>query len=294
MDPRRRAPRREALTLFTQSAEGRYYLCPRALNSHTWSTEDSQIVPDSAYIDTVRQNLEGDRLRLFGYGGELEDIPDSAIAAAVMCGVVTTPAFHEIVNSLLVPNPCLCCYSTRTRSRAENVEAQIRLLLKYYDQKSYENANVFYRTLSGFVRDIDPDEKPHILEVAPPRASRHMAEAVRAANEVPGVCITYTYHREKPIMAADLGLTGALTEKGITVCAYSSPESRRFLRRLGKQCKLENLTLTTRIAVGTGYGFFCLRDKLRVYAVDCHFMPGSDSSSLRAFWRCVKNTAKIE
>jgi len=74
---------------------------------------------------------------------------------------------------------------------------------------------------------------------------------------------------------------------------YSTPEGRRLLRRVGKACKGRGLTLTTRVATGPSFEYFCLRHKLRAYSLEAHAAPGAAGSDpLAIFWACVAAAAR--
>jgi hypothetical protein len=144
--------------------------------------------------------------------------------------------------------------------------------------------------------DIDPDDKAIILGTsAYTRASEggKIEEAIAAINESDGICAVHTRHTSQPPIQTDMGLEGILSEKGLSVYIYSTPEARRYLRRLAKVCKTQNLTLTTRIAVSCGYGCLRMRHKYRAYVVECH--RAAEGATLDGLWECMRAAAtKIE
>lgn len=295
------------LTLFAE-AGGVYRLCPGALNSYRWRQRDGggPPVPTAEYIAAVRQRLDPRRLRDCGYAGGAAGVSDEAVAAAVTGGIVTNPAFLDIVDGLLARAPCLCCYSTRSRARAAEAEGQILLLAGYYAQASYEASTAFYRVLGSLLRDISPAEAAAVRrfharggggeEGPTERAAR---EGASALSRLPGVCAVHLAHpparRASAAAAGGPAEAGLLAGGGVALCVYSTPEGRKALRGLGKACKARGLTLTTQVATGASYGFFCLRHKLRLYALECHPAPGGAGRpppTLEAFWGSVAAAAR--
>ena len=291
---------------------------PGALNSYRWARqgiaagETAPALPDATYVSNLRRGLDPRQLRDCGYDGEIAKIDDAALAVAVTGGIVTNPAFLDIVDDLLVRASCLCCYYTRSRAKAENAEEQIRLLLGYFSQASYEGSNAFHRVLCGLLRDIsgaEADMSGHHVHQGP---RDHRAEetgpveaaaraGVAALNRGRGICAVYVCHapgtRPSTMFSGTQGAgwaeTGVLAREGLALCVYSTPEGRKLLRRLGKACKAAGLTLTTRVATSESYEFFCLRHKLRLYVLECH-APDAEGDAHRpydVFWACAADAA---
>ena len=299
------------LTLpFFEKSEGRYLLRPGPLNSYRWTRrtegiEDPPAVPDAAYLSALRGRLDPRRLRDFGFEEPPAAIDDAVLAVAATGGIVTNPAFLDIVDDLLVRSSCMCCYYTRSRSRAGDAEDQIRLLLGYYAQASYETSTAFYRILSGLLRDISPAEAAmisyHVLQGPQDHRAEALGPADQAAHDgaaalcrIRGVCAVHVSHARA--LGADWAEAGILSGAGVALCVYSTAEGRKLLRRLGKVCKAAGLTLTTRVATSSGYGFFCLRHKLRLYAPECHAPPkglAGAQAPLDVFWGCVGAVARL-
>lgn len=312
----RRMPPATALTLFAEVDDGGrrvYRFRPGALNSYRWARaargEEATPAPDADYLSGVRRRLEERRLRDCGYAGEPGEIGDGVLSAAVMAGIVGNPAFLDIVDDLLVRVPCLCCCYTANRARAEDAEKQIRTLLGYYSQDSYERSNAFYRVLCGLLRDTTAAEADMIANHTARGPQDHAAAELKGAeasaralvdalNRREGVCALYTRH-DKPstLYAATQGPgwteTGLLAAEGLAIGIYSTAEGRKFLRHLGKACKPAGLTLTTRLATSEGFEFFCLRHKLRLYVFEVHPSAGRDSADggpapdLESLWSCA-------
>jgi len=311
------------LTLFDE-VEGRYRLRPGALNSYRWArwaenvaagvTENPPAVPDAAYISALRKGLDLRRLRDCGYEGTVAEIDDAAIAATATGGIVTNAAFLDIVDDVLFRSSCLCCYYTRSRARAADAEEQIWLLLGYYTQASYESSTAFYRVLCGLLRDISASEADMIAHHVTQGARDHRADALSPADQaahdgaamlsrVRGICAILVGRPPGTLYAGSDGggwtEAGILSGAGVSLCVYSTPEGRKLLRRLGKACKAAGLTLTTRIATSSAYEFFCLRHKLRLYALEVHRSapPPADcdppaEDPLALFWECVATVAR--
>lgn len=310
----KKAPPR-ALDLFVEVG-GAYRLRPGILNSYracrAGPAEEgvAAAVPSAAYLSGIRRGLDPRRLRDCGYDGGAAEIDDATLAVAVTGGIVTNPAFLAIVDDLLVRASCLCCYYTRQRSKAADAEGQILLLLDYYAQGSYESSTAFYRVLSSLLRDISAAEADMVclhtrqgprdpLEEEPAPAVAAARAGARALSRVPGVCAISVGHppaRPSTIFASGGWVeVGLLAGGGAALCVYSTPEGRKLLRILGKACKVRGLTLTTRIATSINYEYFCLRHKLRLYALECHApgTPGADGETpIDVFWQCVGAVAR--
>lgn len=294
------------LAFFARAAEpGTYRLRPEALNSYQWTlrattgARDAPAVPGAEYLRRVRGRLDPPRLRdLRGAA-----LGDDTLAAAVISGIVANPEFLDIVDGLLVRASCLCCYRATTRRRAEEAERQIRTLLGYYSQESYEQSNGFYRLLCALLRDATRGEVQLVPRhgAAGADGAAGAAGAAVAALGRAGICaVTFTHAPHHTLYGAVWAAESPplLATAGISFGVYSTPEGRRALRRLGKLCRAAGLTLSTRIAADAGYGFFCLRHKLRVYAVEvCAARPAgaaddAPAPGLDVLWRCVAAAAK--
>lgn len=330
--PKRAMRRRPELTLFTKDGDGRFLLRPMALNSYQWATASAAsaasatsaasaasaasvasaataasaasaaAAPDAEYLQQLRGKLSLRTLRDYGYDALVEDISDAALAVAVMGGLVSNPAFLDIIDDLLIRESCLCCYYTMRRSQAVDAEKQIRIVLQYYSQDAYENSNSFYRLLCGLLRDIYTGEGRAIVSHqtngpmdAGASSSSAVKTAIAALNKVTDVYAISTAHANpSQLYGATHGTgwsePGLLGAAGIAICIYSTAGGRKVLRRMGKLCQKANLTLATRVATSSGYEFFCLRYKYRARVLEVY--SADNKAGLPEFWSCVKKIGK--
>lgn len=322
--PKRAMRRRPELALFTKDSDGRFLLRPMVLNSYQWaaastasaasasasasadalsaSAASASSSPDAEYLQELRGRLNQRTLQDYGYDSPIDDIADSALAVAVMGGLVTNPAFLDIVDDLLIRDSCLCCYYTRKRPQAVAAEKQIRIVLQYYSQDAYEKSNSFYRLLCGLLRDIYPGEGRTIINhknngPRDPGASsdEEVGAATETLNESSDVYAVYTVHANPSQLygathGAGWSEPGLLGSAGIAMCVYSTAGGRKILRRLGGLCREAKLTLATRIATSPGYEFFCLRYKYRARVLEVY--SADNKAGLPEFWACVKKLGK--
>ena len=182
-------------------------------------------------------------------------VSDASLEAAARGGVWGNPAFLSIVDDLLLRAPCLCCYRTCHRAVAEEADRQIGLFLRYYSPRGHEKTNAFYRALGSLGRDATaaeaalagrhPLEGPYENVPAPPPAVAEALKAARALSQPPGLTALAIPH---PL--GD-GWAGLLAEEGVALLLCSTPEARRALRVLARECQRRGLALATRALAGS-------------------------------------------
>jgi hypothetical protein len=248
------------------------------------------------YVDSLRKSLRPDRLRAFGYNGELDKIPDGTLEAAAASGILSSPDFLDIIEIELQHAPCLCCYHTTSASHARRAAAAVETITTYFNQSSYLHSNAFYRSLCALLRDISRKEKALVLRETKCLPSTTEAgnriwglrRALRSINRSDGVCFLASPHGAPP------GATTAKPDSCLSdmLWVYSTPEARQLLRKLGRSCKAAGLTLGMEIAPASA--LTCLRHKHRVYIANCYTAPDSDHEAetarvagAKSFWRLL-------
>ena len=277
------ARRQPPLALFAETPAGRYRLCPDRL-----ATGAGQTLAD------LRAQLDPARLESFGIPAA--NVTDEVLAAAAQSGILANPAFLDIVDSHLAYSGCLCCSTARNRAAAAAAEGHIRTLQAYYDQASYQASGAYYRLLGALARDVHAtegamavrarrrrgDDSPDLPGGSRPASGTGSAaarEAVAALNRAPGLyAVSAAGHRPGP--------PGVLAGSGQALWLYSTPEARRYLRRLARDANAAGLSLTTRVAVGAPE-FLALRHKHRAFRLEFH---GEGLSAL-AVWAVVARAA---
>ena len=287
-------PTDRVLRLFVYD-KGRYLLRPRTLNSYRWACvlrarkagtplPPNAESPSAAYLGEIREQLDIRRLKSHGVSDAAPaTISDGVLAATVMGGITGNPAFIDIVDDGLTRAACLCCYYTRQRRRAVEVEQQICRLLEYFDQAGYEKSKSFYRQLGAYCRDLVPTEV--VLVGRHARAARAArlcpcAAFTRWVSGHPGICMIHAVHTPSPVHTG-----GVLERNGISLWLCSTPKARQSLRRLSRAAKKSGLTLRTVLATDGSYRFFCLRFKVRYYVLE-FYGEGEPATA----WKVMRNT----
>jgi len=254
---------------FTQIKPGRYALAP----------SEVERPPGPEHVAGLLERLEPARLR--GYGWEGGAISPGAVRVAAGTGMLSNPAFLEVVEAGLERRECLCCFGTASRAAAERVSEAIGLIRGYFSQQSYEESAAFYRNLSLLLRDVTPRELAALEKRAakPPRELRNHLRRMRGAPGVLPVALPHGSQGE-----------GLLGGAGYALFVYSTPGARKYLRRLQKKCKDAGLSFRARLGHEEEEGAFpLLWQKRRAYAIECFQRPGG--GVLRDFWKCAAEAA---
>lgn len=132
-------------------------------------------------------------------------------------GLVTNPAFVDLVDGCLSRAPCICCSRARTISDARRAEESIRSLAKYFSRAQYLASNGFYRTVERLLRDVTADELKYIKEYA--AGLYDQPGDVRILSARKGLCVM-----APPCSPSILWV-------------YSTLEGRRLLRHVARHCR---------------------------------------------------------
>jgi hypothetical protein len=237
-------------------------------------------------------------------GGAEGGADDAARAVAAASGVLANTAFLEIVDEHTAPAACFCCRRAKSRAHAAEADGQIKDLLGYFAPESYAQTLAHYRLLAALTRDATPAE----LAAVRRRAAAEMAAAASAdaapafaaaigaaavVSRVPGVVAIPVAHAPPRPASAEEGLLG---RAGVALWVCSTPESRRFLRRLGRACQAAGLKLVARVAPSAESvgAVVRLRHKARSYVLECHPADAgaAPAAALAGFWATVRAAAK--
>lgn len=290
----------EGMKQFFHERDGRYFLKLGPLIR-------ASVSPGPERLMSLRREIHLDRLQSLGFKGDsnsISRIGDDVLAAAAISGLVSNPAFLDIVDDQLVRAACFCCYYTRSHRRAVEVANQLQTILRYYSQESYLSSNAFLRVICSLTRDLYPAEERQVQD----HIRRGQRDPFDADSQLPRFRVqmrdkVYRLSREAglPALHSD-HLFGPCTKSCLPVSfwLYSSQNTRRFIRCLSRAAKAHGLTITVAIATSS---VFALRFKHRVYALSC-FTAAEDEKNteaiedfgreenLKRFWRLVEKTLK--
>jgi hypothetical protein len=179
------------------------------------------------------------RLRAVIRSGAADDL----LHAAVLSGVVTNPAFLDILDGGLFERAaCLCCYTTR-EGGAREARAALRLFQDYYNAMAYIRSRAYARSVATLSRDLQPEELDEVrAHLAHLDATPAPVREINRLGAAGGICV-----------AAPLCRPG-------TLWVYSSPAGRRLLRHLSR-----SLT-AVRVVVASSDPGVLPRFRYRMYA----------------------------
>ena len=152
-------------------------------------------------------------------------------------GLITTPAFLDIVDTALVHADCLCGYYAKTYDEAYAVERQIKLLSSYYTEASYLSSKLYKRNRNSVNQNISSKEavlvrrsrrdgpRPPLDSEAP--LQKPVARTIRALGEN-GIHMVYSlaYCTADRLQSTN---EEVLDRAGVRAYIYTSPQAGKYL-----------------------------------------------------------------
>lgn len=173
--------------------------------------------------------LDPERLKAVGIAepekvAERRDVVDWAAAN----GLITNPAFVDLIDGALTRAPCLCCCRAATLGKARSASELIRSMSRYFSREQYLASNGFYRTIERLLRDVTRDELASLKAYTQSLPSQ--PDVLHALNTYPGVCASSLPCRQH------------------VMWVYSTVEGRRIIRHIARQCRKEGITALVYLA----------------------------------------------
>lgn len=175
-------------------------------------------------------------------------------------GLITNPAFVDLVDSCLSRSPCLCCCRAGTLSDARRANELIKTMTRFFSRDQYLSSNGIYRTIERLLRDVTEQELQRLKEYS--FTLHEQPDAVRALNSQAGICAL-----------------APPCHPGV-LWVYSTGEGRRFLRHVARQCRKEGIV--AQVYLATQRPIPVPRLSYRLYAVE---VPPNNAAAL---WAAAK------
>jgi hypothetical protein len=175
-------------------------------------------------------------------------------------GLITNPAFVDLVDSCLSRSPCLCCCRVGNLADARRANELIKTMTRFFSRDQYLSSNGIYRTIERLLRDVTEQELQRLKEYS--HTLYEQPETIQILNFQTGICAM-----------APPCCPGVLW-------VYSTTEGRRFLRHVARQCRKEGII--TQVYLATQRPTPVPRLSYRLYAAE---VPAGNAAAL---WAAAK------